>query len=265
MQGNGDSWAAGDAYEAYMGRWSRLVAREFLAWLRVEPNQHWLEVGCGSGALTATIQRTCAPASIVACDQSAAFVEHARSRLADPRVSFVTASADALPNRNTGFDVVVSGLVLNFIAEPRAALAAMRERLRPGGLVGAYVWDYSGGIEFLRYFWEAASSSDRAASGADESHRFADWQPSHVAALFRAAGLVAVETATLAIPTHFANFGDYWQPFLGGTGPAPSYVAALTDLQRNSLEARLRARLPSADDGSIRLQARAFAIRGARP
>src|SRR5688572_27492850 len=90
MQGNGDSWAAGDAYEVYMGRWSHLVAREFLAWLRVDPGQHWLEVGCGSGALTAAIQSICAPASIVACDQSAAFVEHARARLADARIAFVT-------------------------------------------------------------------------------------------------------------------------------------------------------------------------------
>lgn len=264
MQGNGDSWAAGDAYEAYMGRWSRLVAREFLAWLRVGPGEHWLEVGCGSGALTAAIRSTCEPASIVACDQSAAFVRHARTRLEDPRIAFVTAAADALPSRDGGFTVVVSGLVLNFIAEPRAALAAMRERLSPRGLVGAYLWDYSGGIDFLRHFWEGAVVSDRAAGAADESRRFAAWRPPHVAALFEAAGLVGVETTTLTVPTHFANFEDYWQPLLGGTGPAPSYVTALTEPQRDALKEQLRARLPVSDDGSIRLQARAFAIRGAR-
>ena len=265
MQGNGDSWAAGDAYEAYMGRWSRLVAREFLAWLQVGHAQHWLEVGCGSGALTAAILSSCAPGSLVACDQSAAFVDHARAQLHDPRVAFVTASADALPRRDAGFDVVVSGLVLNFIADPRGALTAMRERLHPGGLVGAYLWDYSDGIDFLRYFWEEAVASDRAASASDESRRFAAWQPAHVAALFDAAGLVAIATETLTVPTRFTNFEDYWQPFLGGTGPAPSYVAALTEPQRDSLKARLRARLPPSADGSIRLHARAFAIRGALP
>jgi len=265
MQGNGDSWAAGDAYEAYMGRWSRLVAREFLEWLRVDPGLHWLEVGCGTGALTAAIQSACAPASIVACDQSAGFVEHARARREDSRITFVTRAADALPSRSGGFGVVVSGLVLNFVAEPRSALEAMRERLSQGGIVAAYLWDYGGGIDFLRYFWEEAVASDRAASAADESRRFAAWQPPHVAALFEAAGLAAIETATLTVPTSFANFDDYWQPFLGGTGPAPSYVAALADAQRDSLKERLRARLPTADDGSIRLEARAFAIRGCRP
>ena len=240
------------------------MARGFLQWLSPAPASHWLEVGCGTGALTSSICSVCQPESIVACDPSAAFVEHARTNLPDSRTSYVVASADALPSRSGGFDVIVSGLVLNFIAQPEVALAAMRERARPGGIVAAYVWDYTGGVEFLRYFWEQAVASDPSAGALDESRRFGAWQPSSLMSRFRAAGLVAVERTTLSIATDFASFDEYWRPFLGGTGPAPSYVASLAQAQRDSLAERLRSRLPSADDGSIRLHARALGVRGLR-
>ena len=119
-----DRWAAGNAYDAYMGRWSRLVAAEFLRWLGPKAGLHWLEIGCGTGALTSSIAALCEPASITACDQSPSFVAHAREKLSDARISFLTAAADALPIRSGGFDVIVSGLVLNFVPGPDAALAA---------------------------------------------------------------------------------------------------------------------------------------------
>lgn len=259
-----DRWTTSEAYDAYMGRWSRLVAREFLDWLKVEPGGHWLEIGCGTGALTSSICGLCQPASVVACDQSAPFVEHAGDKLQDSRVSYAAAAADALPRRSDGFDVIVSGLVLNFIPEPGAALTAMCERVRPGGIVGAYLWDYSGGVEFLRYFWEEAVATDAGAAALDESRRFEAWQPSYVTSLFEGAGLAEVESTTLTVPTPFATFDDYWAPFLGGTGPAPSYVASLATPQRDLLVERLRARLPAATGGSIRLEARALAVRGLR-
>jgi SAM-dependent methyltransferase len=261
----GDRWAVGGAYDAYMGRWSGLVAREFLAWLAAEPAGHWLEVGCGTGALTSSICALCEPASLVASDQSASFVEYARIKLQDSRVSYVAAAADALPHRTGGFDAIVSGLVLNFIPEPGAALTAMRERVRPGGIVAAYLWDYSGGVELLHHFWEAAVAADSDAAALDESSRFATWEPSQLKSLLETAGLVGIAAATLTVPTTFAAFDDYWKPFLGGTGPAPSYVASLSGPRRQSLEQRLRQRLAPADDGSIRLQARAWAVRGLRP
>lgn len=264
-KGIDDSWALGDAYEAYMGRWSRLVAREFLHWLFPEPWSHWLEVGCGTGALTSTICHLAQPSSVVASDQSVSFVEHTRRNVTDPRVSPVAAAADALPRRTGGFDVIVSGLVLNFIPDPSAALGAMRERVRPGGSVAAYVWDYAGGIEFLRHFWEEAVSLDPGASAVDESRRFGAWQLTHLTSLFDAAGLAEVRAGTLTVPTTFANFEDYWRPFLGGTGPAPSYVLSLSPPDRQHLAERLKARLPCARDGSIRLEARALAVSGARP
>src|SRR5262245_10717781 len=262
-RGPGDGWAAGAAYEAYMGRWSRQLARAFLDWLRPGTAGHWLEVGCGTGSLTRGICAFCAPSSVVACDPSAAFVEYSRNALQEGRASFVVASADGLPTRAGGFDVVVSGLVLNFVPEPERALVAMGQRVRPGGTVAAYVWDYAGGVDFLRYFWAEAVALDPAAAALDEARRFGRWQPGALASLFQESGLARVEADVIEIRTDFADFDDYWPPFLGGTGPAPSYVGSLDQERRDALRARLGERLPRAPDGRIELRARAFVARGA--
>jgi SAM-dependent methyltransferase len=257
-----DKWLAGDAYETYMGRWSRPLARAFVEWLCPEPSAHWLEVGCGTGALTSAICAFCEPASVVACDPSEPFVEHARRNLSDARASFLVAGADALPRREGGFDAVVSGLVLNFLPDPEAAVASFRECLRPGGTVGVYVWDYSEGMEFLRFFWDEAVATDPRAAALDEGRRFPLCQAPALASLFRAARLAEVEADALEIATDFATFDDYWTPFLHGTGPAPSYVASLDPPSRELLRERLRRRLRTGDDGRIQLRARAWAVRG---
>jgi trans-aconitate methyltransferase len=258
-----DKWLAGDAYEAFMGRWSRSLSRAFVEWLSPKPAADWLEIGCGTGALTSSLLEHCAPASVVACDPSAPFVEHAREALPDARVTFVVAGSDALPSREGGFDLIVSGLALNFLPNVGRALGAMRERLRAGGCVAAYVWDYQEGMEFLRCFWEEAVASDPGAASLDEGRRFPLCQPAELAAVFRAAGLTEVETEALQIATDFSDFADYWTPFLQGTGPAPSYVASLEAPSRERLRARLERRLTAAADGRIRLRARAWAVRGA--
>ena len=257
-----DSWTAGDAYEAYMGRFSRALARVFLDWLGPKPSAHWLELGCGTGALTSAICEQGQPASVVACDPSAAFIEHARRTVSGPCTFHVIPPAGELPRREGGFDAIVSGLVLNFIPEPGPALKALRERCSRGGTVAAYVWDYTGGVEFLRYFWEAAVDSDPGAAALDEGRRFGFWQPQALASLLHAAGLAQLETGVLEVPTEFAEFEDYWRPFLGGSGPAPSYVASLDATQREQLRARLERRVPADADGRIRLRARAWAARG---
>jgi SAM-dependent methyltransferase len=262
MTVSSDAWTAGAAYERYMGRWSRLLGRAFIEWLRPERNAHWLEIGCGTGALTGTVAALAAPASIVGCDPSAPFVEHARDALADGRISVVIAASDELPTRAGGFDFIVSGLVLNFIPEREAALVSMRERARPGGTVAAYVWDYQGGLEFLRYFWEAAVALDPGAASLDEARRFEGWNADTLQALFRDSGLSEIESVRLEVTTSFANFEDYWEPFLGGTGPAPSYVAALDRVHRDRLEESLRSRLRSKGDEGLVLRAAAHAVRG---
>jgi SAM-dependent methyltransferase len=259
---SGDRWLAGDAYEAYMGRWSRRLARAFVEWVRATPSANWLEIGCGTGALTSAICSLCAPASIIACDPSESFVEHARKRLIDPRVSFAVAGSGALPRRDGGFDVTVSGLVLNFLPDPDGAVACSRERLRPGGTVAAYVWDYSEGMEFLRLFWDEAVALDSHAVVLHEGKRFPLCTAAALASLFRKGGLTEVETCALEIPTEFHTFDDYWMPFLQGTGPAPSYVASLDSPSRERLRERLERRLPVEGNGRISLRARAWAARG---
>jgi len=257
-----DTWLAGDAYEAYMGRWSRRLARAFLEWLRPPPSVNWLEVGCGTGALTSAICTSRRPASVVACDPSAPFVEHARRSLAAAPVTLVVGGTEQLPHRDGGFEIAVSGLVFNFLPDPRLALAAIRERLRPGGTVAAYVWDYAEGMEFLRIFWEEAAASNSSADTVDERGRFPVCRRPALASLFQDAGLANVETASIEIATEFANFDDYWSPFLRGTGPAPAYVASLDSTGRARLEERLRQRVASGRHEPIHLRARAWAARG---
>ena len=257
-----DRWLAGDAYERYMGRWSRPLAGAFLEWLRPPAGAHWLEIGCGTGALTAAIVASSDPRSVLACDPSNAFVEHARQSVTDPRVSFVVAGADTPPGRDGGFDLVVSGLVLNFLAAPEAVLAALRQRLRRGGTVSAYVWDYAAGMEFLRVFWDEASAMDDRAAALDEGRRFPLCAVPALRALFDAAGLTEVNTGAVEIETRFADFDDYWEPFLHGTGPAPAFVAALEAPARDELRERLRRRLQSEGREEIRLRARAWSVRG---
>jgi SAM-dependent methyltransferase len=257
-------WASGAAYEQYVGRWSRLVARDFLAWLGVSPDASWLDVGCGSGALSETILALAEPARVEGVDSSPAYIECARDRVADSRARFVLGDAQQLPQSSASCDAVVSGLVLNFVPRPEAALAEMVRVIRPGGVVAAYVWDYADRMQLMRYFWDAALVVDPAAKDLDEGHRFPICRPDALDALWRGTGLERVESCSIDVPTRFEDFDDYWKPFLGGQGPAPSFAMSLDEERRARLRDQLRAALPIAADGSIDLIARAWAVRGWR-
>ncbi len=257
-----DRWLAADAYEAFMGRWSRPLARKFVDWLQPAPAGHWLDVGCGTGALTAAICAAGEPASVLSCDPSEPFVEHARSVVSDPRASFVIAGAENLPGREGGFDAVVSGLVLNFLPDPARFALSVRERLRSGGCFGAYIWSYHDGMEFLKAFWDEATALDPQAIARTEGLGFSLCRPEALAALLESSGFARVEIGSLEIPTDFADFDDYWLPFLRGTGTGPNYATSLDGSSRDLLRERLRHRLAPGADGRIRLKARAWAVRG---
>ena len=257
-----DSWVSGRSYEAYVGRWSRLVAAEFLTWLAVPLGARWLDVGSGAGALTEAVLSRCAPEHVIGIEPSDTFRAHAAQQVPDPRASFRAGDAQHLPVDDAAFDAVVSGLVLNFIPDRPAALAEMRRAARPGGTVAAYVWDYPGGMQLMTHFWAAAVALDPAAQSLDEAARFEFCRPEPLRRLFTGAGLGDVEVAPIVVRTDFRTFDDYWDPFLGGTGTAPAYVASVSDDHRAALRELLRARLPAADDGSIHLTARAWAVRG---
>jgi len=261
-----DAWQAGDSYEAYMGRWSRRVAPLFLDWLGAPAGGAWLELGCGSGALTAAIVERAAPAGLLALDPSEGFVATARKQVADPRAAFRVGDAQRLDLPDGSCDVVVSGLVLNFIPDRVKALAEMRRVARPGAVIGFYVWDYpasdsGGGMQMMRTFWTAAAALDPAAAELTEDKRFPFCTPPGLAALAREAGLGPVETAALEIATRFRDFDDYWRPFTLGTGPAPGYAASLAPEAREALRRRLAETLPRARDNAIPLTARAWAMK----
>lgn len=257
-----DVWAVGDAYEPYVGRWSRLVAAELLDWLAVPPGARWLDVGCGTGALSRTILARAAPETVTGVDASTGFVQHAAARVAHPRASFRVGDAQALPFDDGAFGAAVSGLVLNFVPAPTRMAAEMRRVTRRDGVVALYVWDYAGGMQLMRHFWDAAGALDPAALPLDEGRRFPICRPEPLAALFRDAGIADVEVRALEVPTVFRDFDDYWTPFLGGQGPAPGYCMSLDEDRRAALRERLRARLPAQPDGRIPLTARAWAARG---
>ncbi|MBA2961835.1 MULTISPECIES: class I SAM-dependent methyltransferase [Ramlibacter] len=255
-----DHWQVGSAYERYVGRWSRHVAPAFLAWLDEPPGRRWVDVGCGTGALCSAIVERCAPAALTGVEPSGGFIAAARQALAD-RVDLRQGSAAAIPLPDDSVDVVVSGLVLNFLPDLPAALRESARVCTPGGTFGAYVWDYAGRMELMRHFWDAAVALDAAAVQWDEGRRFPICRPDALLGACAAAGFGAAETTAIEIATPFASFEDFWEPFLGGQGPAPAYAMSLDEQARNELRRTLRERLPAEDDGSIRMVARAWAVR----
>jgi len=257
-----DIWAVGDAYEAYVGRWSRLVAAEFVRRLDRPPGRRWLDVGCGTGALTAAALALADPAEVVGVDPSEGFLADARARLDDPRATFRPADARNLPFDDGSFDAVVSGLAINFVPDVPRAADELARVAAPGGVVAAYVWDYAEGRGLMRHFWDAAAAADPAAARLEEGLRFPLCRPAPLRDLWAGAGLADVAVEPIDVPTVFADFDDYWRPFLGGQGPAPGYVASLPDERRAALREALRERLPAGPDGSIRLVARAWSVRG---
>jgi len=256
-----DTWERGNPYECYVGRWSRRVAPAFLSWLGLPAGKRWLDVGCGTGALCAAILELCAPRTVTGVEPSAGFLETAKAGLAG-RAELLQGNAAALPLSASSVDVVVSGLVLNFVPDPRAAIAEMRRVTADGGTIAAYVWDYAGKMELMRYFWNAAIELDAKAVTLDEGPRFPLCRADALRALLADAGLADVAVTAVDIATPFADFDDYWQPFLGGQGPAPAYAMSLDEASRARLRERLRAHLPIGADGAIALTARAWAVRG---
>ena len=257
-----DTWERGSPYEQYIGRWSRKAAPLFLAWLDQPPGKRWLDVGCGTGALTAAILDRCGPVSVVGVEPSEGFIKTAQQNLTG-KARFLAGNAAAIPLEGGACDVVVSGLVLNFIPALPVALAEMARVTVAGGTIAAYVWDYADGMEVIKHFWDAAVSLDPEAAPLHEGTRFPVCEPSALRAVFEQAGLTRVETTALDVTAAFSDFDDYWRPFLGGQGPAPAYAMSLSEEQRAALRRQLASSLSAASvGGPFSLRARAWAVRG---
>ena len=232
MSEQGGLWAAGEAYEPYVGRWSRLVAPEFIRWLDPPHAKDWVDVGCGTGELTKAILATAAPRSVRGADPSEAFLAYATNTVRDDRVTFASGDAQHLPFEDASADYVVSGLVLNFADDPAAAVVECARVTRPGGTVAAYVWDYAGEMQMMRYFWDAAvGRSILRRAGVRRSRSLSDLQPERAARSVLGRGArAACEPRAIDVPTVFADFDDYWTPFLAGGAPAPRYAMSLSRL-----------------------------------
>jgi SAM-dependent methyltransferase len=256
-----DRWQHGDAYERYMGRWSRLLAPRFLRGLGVPGARRWLDVGCGTGALAQAIFDHCAPSAVIGADPSAGFLAAAKARL-PPQVVLHQAAADRLPLADASVDATVSALVLNFVPDAPAALREMARVTAAGGLLAGCLWDYAQKMDLIRLYWDAAARLGLLDKGQDQGERFPICRPEAMQTAFTGAGLDDVRTWPIDIEMRFVDFDEYWQPFLGGQGPAPAHAMSLEGAARERLRDHLAASIARQADGSIVLAARAWAASG---
>jgi SAM-dependent methyltransferase len=245
---------AAEAYDRFMGRYSRLLSAQLADLAGVEGAQRVIDVGCGPGALTTELVARVGAASVTAVDPSAPFVEAARARHAD--VDVRQASAERLPFADGEFDAALAQLVVHFMADPIAGLAEMARVVRPDGVVAACVWDHGGGQGPLSPFWKAARELD---ADAEDESQLAGVREGHLVELFQAAGLRDIEPAVLTASLEHPSFDDWWEPFTRGVGPAGAYTTGLDPERQVELRERCRAQLP---DAPFTLTARAWAARG---
>jgi SAM-dependent methyltransferase len=258
-------WTEPETYEGYIGRWSRVVAPEFLAWLHAKRGSRWLDDGCGTGELTRAILELSAPEAVDGFDLSVPYINYAREHTQDSRATFAVADAQALPCADAVYDVAVAGLCLNAMPDQPRAVAEIMRVVKPGGIVGAYVWDFDGKMQMLTHFWNTVEALDPSTEDSSEDPRFAICKPEPFAELFRAAGLHDVEVRAIDAPTVFKDFDDFWTPFLRGEAPAQQHTASLSPERRALLRDRLRTSLPIIGNGSIPMIARAWAAKGRVP
>ena len=244
-----------------MGRWSRQLAPRFLQWIDAPRGLRWLDVGCGTGALIGAIVEHCAPTAVTGADPSAGFLQAAAARLPAHAVLH-RASAAQLPLGDGEVDVTVAALVLNFVPDTAQALDEMVRVTADGGWVAACVWDYAGRMEMIRAYWNAAADLGLLAAGLDQGERFAICDPAALASALAGAGLQQVQTDGIGMQMRFADFDDFWQPFLGGQGPAPAHAMSLGEDQRARLRDLLQSRLETSPGAPFVLGARAWAARG---
>ena len=257
----------GAAYERFLGRWSRRLAGHFAEFARPADQGCVLDVGCGTGSLALTLAERGAPDRVAAIDIAAPYVAFARSRAAGAGIGFAVGDACRLPYADSSFAAALAQLSLNFVPDAAQAVREMRRVVRPGGIVGAAVWDFRGGLVFQRLFWDTAAGLDPGA-GAARDRLFSGplALPDGLPVLWRASGLIQVERGSITIRMEYTDFADYWEPLLAGQGPVGAYVEGLPPERRQLIEDRVRAAfLSGAPDGPRSLTATAWAVRGIVP
>lgn len=261
MTAAGSFRGSADAYDRFMGRYSRELAPALIDFVGIETAARALDVGCGPGALTGALADRLGVANVVGADPSEPFVEACRSRI--PGVEVVVAPAEALPFDDGSFDLTVSQLAVNFMNDPRAGVREMRRVTRMDGLVGSCVWDYAGEMTLLHAFWQAARDVEpRRAAAADEARGKRWGSEAMLRKLWDDAGLSDVRSSPLTVRAYYADFDDLWSALEVGVGPAGAFCVALDDAGRARLRQALHGRLEVAD-GPFELPALAWAVAGA--
>ena len=251
---------AGDMYDRFMGRYSRLLAPQLADFADVGGEMRVLDVGSGPGALTAELVRRAGAERVAAADPSESFVAACAERFPDVEVK--RAAAEELPWPDDTFDAALAQLVVNFMSDPVAGVCEMRRVTRAGGVVAACIWDYREGMRMLRTYWEAALELDPDAP--DEGRTMAIASAEELRRVWLGAGLEDVESAVFDVEAEYEDFEAFWQPFTVGVGPAGSYLASLDGESRAALREECRRRLGD-PQGRFVVPARAWAIRGSSP
>jgi SAM-dependent methyltransferase len=252
-------------YERFMGRWSRLLAPAYLAFVGIRDGDRALDVGTGTGAVASALAAAMPSSEVLGVDPSEAFIAAATKNAKSGRPRFEVGDAQALRHSDAAFDHAMALLVMNFIPDHRKALAEMRRVTRPAGTVSACVWDYDAGMQMLRFFWDEVVALDPAMAPRDERHMKLS-REGQLGELWREAGLLNIQEKPLAIQQAFSSFDDYWGPFTKGAGPGGAYVVSLTDARRAQLEQRMRTRLlGDRSDGPFTLTAKAWGVKGEVP
>ncbi len=262
MSSNPIRFDNGAAYERYMGQWSRMAGEAFIDWLAQGRGLRWLDVGCGNGAFTELFAERSAPASVTGIDPSENMLAFARTRTSLRGADLRQGDAMALPFTDGSFDVAIMPLVIFFVPDPAKGVAEMKRVVRPGGVVAAYSWDMDGGGGFPYAALQAAMQELGIPVPVPPSAHASKLDVKLV--LWRAAGLLAVETHKITVQRTFANFEDYWTTILGGPSVGAT-LAALSAGDSARLQERLRARLPADASGQITYGAWANAIKGTVP
>ena len=144
-----------DGYELWMGRWSTRLAKSFVDFARLGPRGRLLDIGCGTGALSAALMDAVPGCVVVGVDPSEDYVAFCRERFCDERLGFEVGDAVALPFDDATFDATLSMLILQEIPDARLAVREMGRVTRPGGLVCTCQWDFDDGLPMLALFWDA--------------------------------------------------------------------------------------------------------------
>jgi SAM-dependent methyltransferase len=262
---NKTMFSEAEAYERFMGRWSRRLANPFLKFAGPKYGGRVLDVGSGTGSLTLAVFEEGPATRVVGIDPSPAYVAYARARVGGANAAFEQGDAQHLRFPDGSFDAALALLVVNFIPDRTAAVREMARVTRPGGVVAAAVWDYSNGMEMLRVFWDEAVASSPASESKDERH-MPVCRPGELSALWKSQGLLDVREEPLVIALAFDTFEEFWSPFCEKQGPAGAHVASLSEAQRRDLEQRLRRRLlGDGQDRAIEMKARAWVVKGVVP